>query len=68
VRLPLQRSEEPRLEFDLAHDGIDLSKAQRIDVRLYAPPPPTRLAAAETKVDADLPVPRAPTERAPAKD
>ena len=28
VRLPLQLSEEPRLEFDLAHEGIDLSKAR----------------------------------------
>jgi two-component system sensor histidine kinase BarA len=36
VRLPLQLSEEPRIEFDLAHEGIDLSKAQRVDVRLYA--------------------------------
>ncbi|HWG45125.1 MAG TPA: ATP-binding protein [Gemmataceae bacterium] len=36
VRLPLYLSEEPRLEFDLAHEGIDLSKAQRVDVRLYA--------------------------------
>jgi hypothetical protein len=35
VRLPLQLSEEPKLEFDLALEGIDLSKAQRIDVRLY---------------------------------
>ena len=35
VRLPTQLSELPRLEFDLAHEGIDLSKAQRIDVRLY---------------------------------
>jgi signal transduction histidine kinase len=35
VRLPLQRSEEPRLEFALAHGGIDLSKAQRVDIRLY---------------------------------
>lgn len=40
VRLPLQLSEEPRLEFDLAHEGIDLSKAQRVDVRLYASTPP----------------------------
>jgi two-component system sensor histidine kinase BarA len=39
VRLPLQLSEEPRLEFDLAHEGIDLSKAQRVDVRLYASGP-----------------------------
>jgi signal transduction histidine kinase len=47
VRLPLQLSEEPRLEFDLAHEGIDLSKAQRVDVRLYAgaTAPPTRLDA-----------------------
>ncbi len=36
VRLPLRRSEEPRLEFDLAHEGVDLSKAQRVDARLYA--------------------------------
>ena len=35
VRLPLTLSEEPRLEFDLAHEGVDLSKAQRIDARLY---------------------------------
>jgi signal transduction histidine kinase len=37
VRLPLQLSEEPRLEFDLAQEGIDLSKAQRVDARRYAP-------------------------------
>jgi two-component system, NarL family, sensor histidine kinase BarA len=36
VRLPLHLSEEPRLEFDLAHEGVDLSKAQRVDARLYA--------------------------------
>jgi two-component system sensor histidine kinase BarA len=35
VRLPLQLSAEPRLEFDLADERIDLSKAQRVDVRLY---------------------------------
>src|SRR5262249_49967569 len=63
VTLPLQLSEEPRLEFDLAHEGIDLSKAQRVDVRLYAAPPvlptssaPTRLDAPDTQVD----VPAAP--------
>jgi hypothetical protein len=39
VRLPLHLSEEPRLELDLAHEGVDLSKAQRVDVRLYAVPP-----------------------------
>jgi len=36
VRIPLHLSEEPRLEFDLADERIDLSKAQRVDVRLYA--------------------------------
>jgi signal transduction histidine kinase len=41
VRLPPQLSEEPRLEFDLTHEGIDLSKAQRVDVRLYADRTPT---------------------------
>jgi signal transduction histidine kinase len=39
VRLPLQLSDEPKLEFDLALEGIDLSKAQRIDVRLYSGAP-----------------------------
>jgi signal transduction histidine kinase len=42
VRVPMQLSPEPRLEFDLADEGVDLSKAQRVDVRLYAgtaPPP-----------------------------
>jgi two-component system, NarL family, sensor histidine kinase BarA len=36
VHLPMQLSAEPRLEFDLADERIDLSKAQRVDVRLYA--------------------------------
>jgi len=36
VHLPLELSAEPRLEFDLADERIDLSKAQRVDVRLYA--------------------------------
>jgi signal transduction histidine kinase len=35
VRLPLHLSQEPRLEFDLAHQGIDLTKAQRVEARLY---------------------------------
>lgn len=33
VRLPLTLSEASRLEFDVGHEGIDLSRAQRIDVR-----------------------------------
>ncbi len=36
VRLPLHLSEEPRLEFDLADERIDLTKAQKVDARLYA--------------------------------
>ncbi len=32
VRLPLQLSEEPRLEFALTQDNIDLAHAQRIEV------------------------------------
>jgi signal transduction histidine kinase len=53
VRLPLQLSEEPRLEFDLAHEGVDLSKAQRVDVRVYAPPvaASNRLDSPETTLE-----------------
>jgi signal transduction histidine kinase len=50
VRLPLRLSPEPRLEFDLAEEGIDLSHAQRVgelrhpiraveEVRVPAPNP-----------------------------
>jgi two-component system sensor histidine kinase BarA len=39
VRLPLQLSDEPPLTFDLAQEGVDLSKAQKVDVRLYADVP-----------------------------
>ncbi len=47
VRLPLTLSEEPRLEFDLADERIDLSKAQRVDVRLYATAPAVRIEKEE---------------------
>jgi two-component system, NarL family, sensor histidine kinase BarA len=58
VRLPLQLSEEPRLEFDLAHEGVDLSKAQRVDVRTYAeataaPSVKTQLDMTTTRLDRD---------------
>jgi signal transduction histidine kinase len=56
VRLPLQLSEEPRLEFDLANEGVDLSKAQRVDVRLYAgamAAPPARLEGATEEIKVD---------------
>jgi len=42
VRLPVHLSEEPRLEFDLASESVDLTKAQRVDVRMFASTP-TRL-------------------------
>jgi signal transduction histidine kinase len=54
VRLPLQLSEEPRLEFDLADERIDLSKAQRVDVHLYtgaASSVPTRLESHDTRLE-----------------
>jgi signal transduction histidine kinase len=35
VTIPTHLSTEPKLEFDIAHEGVDLSKAQRIDARLY---------------------------------
>jgi signal transduction histidine kinase len=35
VRLPLQLSREQRIEFDLTDERVDLSKAQRVDARLY---------------------------------
>jgi len=35
VWLPLRLSPEPSLEFDLANTGIDLTKAQRVDVRRF---------------------------------
>jgi two-component system, NarL family, sensor histidine kinase BarA len=59
VRLPLHLSEEPRLEFDLADERIDLSKAQRVDVRLYAAGPPSQPITKvertkETKVETTL--------------
>lgn len=52
VRLPIQLSEEHRLEFDLADERVDLSKAQRVDVRLFGRPGATRLdRGGETLVD-----------------
>src|SRR5436305_10625786 len=52
VRVPLHLSEDTRLEFDLAKEGIDLSRAQRVDARLYAgaavPSAPTRVEVSET--------------------
>jgi two-component system sensor histidine kinase BarA len=54
VRLPLQLNEEPRLEFDLAAEQIDLAKSQRVDTRVYASMPPvsnvTKLDRHETTV------------------
>jgi two-component system, NarL family, sensor histidine kinase BarA len=67
VRLPLQLSEEPRLEFDLSDERVDLSKAQRVDVRLYRGGPPvpvvTKVERLEgTKVDIPIPQVEPPPE------
>ncbi|MBI2803410.1 MAG: HAMP domain-containing protein [Planctomycetes bacterium] len=40
VRVPMHLSEEPRLEFDLAAEQIELARAQRVDARVYAGGPP----------------------------
>ncbi len=50
VRLPLQLSPEPRLEFDLATHGIDLSKARRIEGRSYKAPEPVETTAKDGDV------------------
>ncbi len=67
VRLPMHLSDEPRLEFDLAAEQIDLAKAQRVDARVYASAPPvssaTKLERHETTV---MDVKN--DEQAPAKD
>jgi signal transduction histidine kinase len=49
VRLPLQLSPEPRLEFDLAHQGVDLTKAQRVDARPPKAPVPLGTLESPTK-------------------
>jgi signal transduction histidine kinase len=56
VRLPLQLSEEPRLEFDLADERIDLSKAQRIDVRLYRGGTPVTKMDRKEETQVEIPV------------
>jgi signal transduction histidine kinase len=55
VRLPMHLSQEPRLEFDLAHHDIDLTKAQRVEARLYEGGAviPTAAAQKETAGPAD---------------
>ncbi|MBI3823112.1 MAG: HAMP domain-containing protein [Planctomycetes bacterium] len=50
VRLPMQLNEEPRLEFDLAAEQIELARAQRVDTRVYANAPSTTLDRHETTV------------------
>jgi signal transduction histidine kinase len=63
VRLPLHLSEEPRLEFDLADERIDLSKAQRVDVRLYATAsPPKAVTRVDRKEETQVDLPAAPAE------
>jgi signal transduction histidine kinase len=55
VRLPLQLSAEPRLEFDLALEGIDLTKAHRVEARLYGATAPAAPASSVLEVPPDSP-------------
>jgi signal transduction histidine kinase len=69
VRLPLHLSEELKLEFDLADERIDLSKAQRVDVRHYgaaaSPTPVTTVdRTGQTKVELS-PTPAFSSQRQP---
>ncbi len=61
VRLPI-RCEASRLEFNLAAAGVDLTKAQRVDVRLHGSAAPTRVNGAETPLGGAAP---AVVEKAP---
>jgi two-component system, NarL family, sensor histidine kinase BarA len=67
VRLPLHLSEEPRLEFDLADERIDLSKAQRVDVRLYAATtaPPRAVTKVDRKEETQVDMPALPPRKPP---
>jgi two-component system, NarL family, sensor histidine kinase BarA len=65
VRLPLHLSEEPRLEFDLADERIDLSKAQRVDVRLYAAGTTVPFTKVDRSVETKMELPNTPAT--PAK-
>src|SRR5439155_3907461 len=61
VRLPLHLNEEPRLEFDLAEERVNLAREQRVDSRLYASaaaPVTTKVERAE-ETQVDLPKPEA---------
>jgi signal transduction histidine kinase len=51
VRLPAELNEEARFDSSLAHEGIDLSRAQRVDVRLYAGADPWASSEAVTSGD-----------------
>lgn len=67
VRLPLQLSEEPRLEFDLAAEQIDLSKAQRVDARVYASAlPATNVTKVEAKKTTVMDLPKSTEQPPPA--
>jgi signal transduction histidine kinase len=47
VRLPMQVNEEPRLEFDLAAEQIDMARAQRVDARVYGSAPVSNVTKLE---------------------
>jgi signal transduction histidine kinase len=55
LRLPLQLSQAPRLEFELTHQGVDLTKAQRVDARLQGAARPAIDTLGTTQHDAARP-------------
>jgi two-component system sensor histidine kinase BarA len=59
VRLPIRLSAEPRLEFDLALDGIDLSKAQRVEARFPGAVPMIEPSGADSRL---APSPHSPLQ------
>jgi signal transduction histidine kinase len=58
VRIPLQLSDEARLEFDLARESVNLSHARRVEVRPFgasaAPAAPVTKLDLHTKTRVDL--------------
>ena len=50
IRVPMQLSDEPRLEFDLAAEQVDLARAQRVDARVYANTQTTKVERQTTTV------------------
>jgi two-component system, NarL family, sensor histidine kinase BarA len=67
VRLPLQLSDEPRLEFDLTGERPDLTAVPRVDARLYATAAPqSAVTRLDRKEDTHVELPAVPPPGAAA--